>query len=153
MANEAMGQGGSTQKPPNAPHSAPRRARGKQKPEERPVVEKRLWHCKFCDYSFELVERRSTFKKKHAHMKQCHPDADPKLGSFRTTLPFIEVADLPWEARCWTCSTCLLGIANGLPSSQRERSVEAHLKKRAQISVKANLAQLQALKLDGVRKK
>jgi hypothetical protein len=38
--------------------------------EAKPVVEKHLWHCRLCSYSFEMVERQSTFKKKRAHMKK-----------------------------------------------------------------------------------
>lgn len=120
--------------------------------EAKPVVEKHLWHCRLCSYSFEMVERQSTFKKKRAHMKKCHPDADPSDTSYRTTLPLIEVADLPWEDRCWSCSKCLLGLANGLPCSQRERSTAAHLEKCTKISAKENLAKLKELKLDGFRK-
>ena len=101
--------------------------------------------------SVRLLAR--TFSKKLVHMKKSHPGADMKLHSVRTTLPTIEVADLPWENRCWTCSKCLLGLATALPLSQRERrSIGAHLDQRAKITPKANLEKLKQMRLEGFRK-
>ena len=40
-----------------------RRIYGKQTQEGGPVVEKHVWHCKLCEYSFSTVTRKNLFKK------------------------------------------------------------------------------------------
>lgn len=122
----------------NGPSSTRRRIHGKQSLFPKPPKRRRglketfSWTCNLCGYSFSAKCHGSFFSKKSRHIARKHSHEKDQIADRRTIYPLIEVWDLPWDARRWTCATCGLGLGlPWLPYSQLIRSRDAHLKKCA----------------------
>ena len=90
------------------------------------IPETYSWQCNLCDFSFSANNKGTWSSKKSLHISAVHPKEKHLIADRRTWYPLIEVANLPWNSRQWTCASCGLGLP-WLPPSQLVRSRDAHL--------------------------
>ena len=91
----------------------PRRLRGKQPPgldvaPEKPPIgvplkESYSWKCNLCDCVITGRKKGTFFSQKSRHIERVHKDQKHLIAERRRVYPLIEVSDLPWKARNWTC--------------------------------------------------
>ena len=98
--------------------------------EKKAISESFSWVCNLCNYSFSASCYGTWVSKKSRHIDRCHKDEKHLIADRRSLYPLVEVSNIKWAARHWTCSQCGLGLP-WLPTSQLDRSRDAHMQKCA----------------------
>ena len=123
-----------TEKPKEPDPEAIAKKRTKQVPkteeEKKAISERFSWACNLCDYTFSASCYGTWVSKKSRHIERCHKNEKHLIADRRSHYPLVEVSNIKWDARHWTCSRCGLGLP-WLPESQLARSRDAHMKQCA----------------------
>ena len=98
--------------------------------EKKAISERFSCVCNLCDYSFSANCYGTWTSKKSRHIERCHKNEKHLTADRRSHYPLVEVFNIKWAARHWTCSRCGLGLP-WLPESQLARSRDAHMQQCA----------------------